>query len=447
MGMQEKVDSLRPQILEELGESEPACAAFLSEAKWVASDFCIEFRVASNFALQNLTEPVKRELIKEKIRHHFPGLAVNTICDSTLTHSEVGSSEAEEGNALQSRPSPVRSSLPMFTFEQFVEGDSNRLARALAMEVAQGAGPMAVLLYGSTGCGKTHLLKAAARHSSEKFGIEVRYVTGEGFLNDFTANVRGEYAAMHAFRMRYRRVDLLILDDIHFLARGKKEDTVQELLSTWREREERGAPMLLGSTEPVEDLKFPPELRSRLLGACRAEIRQPEKELRVLIVLKIAERLGMEFERSWAQAIVERSEGVRELESELVRLHAYVAHLGRTLDDALIAELFEAKPIDVTFDRIVRAVAEHYGILEKDLLSRSKSRRVADPRQMVMFLAYEMMKGTSFFEIGQRLGRDHSTVMHARRKMLARADSHTEKEKTKFKHDVDAIKIAVAKRA
>lgn len=445
IGIQEKVEHLRPQIVKELGESDPVCAAFLGEAKWAATDFCLELQVASNFALGSLTDTVKQELIKEKIRHHFPGLTVNIIYDPTLMRSEVCPSEAEEGGAFRSWPSPTAGFLPIFTFEQFVVSDSNHLACALAMEVAQGTGPRAVLLYGSTGCGKTHLLKAAARHSSERFGIKARYVTGEGLLNDYVVSSHGGNLAMHAFRERYRRSDLLVLDDVHFLARGKKEDTVQELLSTWREREERGAPMLLGSTEPVDDLKFPPELRSRLLGACRAEIRQPEKELRVSIVLKIAERLGMKFERSWAQAIVERSgQNAREPGSELMRLHMHVSRLGRTLDNELIVELFAANPDNVTFDRIVSAVVQHYGILEKDLRSKNKSRRVADPRQMVMFLAYEMMKGASFSEIGQALGRDPTTVMYAHRKMLARAASHTE---IKFKRDVDAIKVAVTKRA
>jgi len=319
--------------------------------------------------------------------------------------------------------SPKKSNLiPEFTFGSFVEGKSNHIALAASRQIGEGLknsyNPL--FIYGGVGLGKTHLMHAVgnellAKNSTKK----IAYVHSERFVSDMVKSL--QLGAISEFKQYYRSLDALLIDDIQFFA--KKEQSQEELFHTFNSLLERGSQMILTCDRyPKEIDGLEDRLKSRLGWGLPVVIEPPELETRVAILLSKARSMNQELDEESAFFIAQKvRSNVRELEGALKRVVANSNFTGRPITIDLIKDslkdLLAIQARQVSVENIQKTTAEYYNIKLSDLLSKRRSRSVARPRQMAMFLAKELTN-YSLPEIGESFGgRDHTTVIHACKKI------------------------------
>lgn len=307
---------------------------------------------------------------------------------------------------------------PKYTFASFVVGASNELAHAAAFSVAQGPGKEynPLFLYGRVGLGKTHLLQAIGNALKEKGdNKKIQYLSSEKFTNEFIQAVHGQ--KIKEFRDKYRKVDVLLVDDVQFIAR--KERTQEEFFHTFNALYENNKQVVLSSDRPPKSIDAMDErLRSRFEGGMIADIGYPELEMRILILKERAKERGIALPENVIQYIAEYiKSNIRELEGALNVLlaSARVNHAEITLEKAqkYLAPIIKRPRRIISLKKILKTVADFYDITDKDLLSQNRKRDVSHPRQVLMYLMREELKN-SYPLIGSKLGgRDHTTVIHA----------------------------------
>jgi chromosomal replication initiator protein len=320
---------------------------------------------------------------------------------------------------------------PKLTFEQFVIGDSNRLAHAAALTVAempaQAYNPL--FICGPPGVGKTHLLSAIATLLlSHSPGLMVRCTTGEAFTNEFLGALGGRHT--EDFKARFRHVDVLLMDDVQFLER--KARTEEEFFHTFNALHDGGRQIVITSDRPPRDLQaLEDRLRERFQAGLVADVKPPDLSTRLTILRKRAQHDRVEMSDDLPlRVIAERIDtNVRALEGALIRVIAFSSLTGRPLTGELTVEVLDSLyPQQRTSPRAQRrsigeiqvAVGEHFGVSPEELLSSTRTLRVAWPRQVAMYLARELT-GESLPAIGRQFGgRDHTTVLHAWRRASAR---------------------------
>jgi chromosomal replication initiator protein len=315
-----------------------------------------------------------------------------------------------------------------FTFDNFVEGKSNQLARAAAWQVADNPkhGYNPLFLYGGVGLGKTHLMHAVGNHLLAKNpNAKVVYLHSERFVADMVKAL--QLNAINEFKRFYRSVDALLIDDIQFFA--KKERSQEEFFHTFNALLEGGQQVILTSDRyPKEIEGLEERLKSRFGWGLTVAVEPPELETRVAILMKKADQARVELPHDAAFFIAQRiRSNVRELEGALKRVIAHSHFMGRDITIELIREslkdLLALQDKLVSIDNIQRTVAEYYKIKISDLLSKRRSRSVARPRQVAMALSKELTNH-SLPEIGDAFGgRDHTTVLHACRKIAELRES------------------------
>jgi chromosomal replication initiator protein len=301
-----------------------------------------------------------------------------------------------------------------YTFENFVVGPSNRLAhaasRAVAERPAHAYNPL--FLYGGVGLGKTHLLHAIGNECHAK-NLRVLYVSSEEFTNDLVNAIRGR--ATDAFRDRYRQIDVLLIDDIQFIA--GKEATQEEFFHTFNTLHRQENQIVISSDRPPNALVTLEErLLSRFEWGLTVDIQVPDYETRLAILRAYAERSGRSIEPEYLEMIAGQvKNNVRELEGTLTRVIAYRELSGEPLSAGkLEAMLAESSPRhqELTENQIIAAVSDQFGIDRERLIGRERTRQVALPRQVAMYLIREETDA-SLPEIGESLGgRDHTTVLY-----------------------------------
>jgi chromosomal replication initiator protein len=301
-----------------------------------------------------------------------------------------------------------------YTFETFVVGTSNRLAHAAAQAVAESPAKAynPLFLYGGVGLGKTHLLHAVG-YACLKAGLQVRYVSSEEFTNDLVNSIRTHNTM--AFRERYRRIDVLLIDDIQFIA--GKESTQEEFFHTFNTLHGGDKQIVLTSDRPPRSLVTLEErLRSRFEWGLTADIQAPDFETRLAILRSKAERHGRHVPAEILENIAQRVQSnIRELEGALTRVLAYADLKGELLSDELVntalADLL-VRTGSLNGKQVIGAVAERYSLGVEQLLGRDRSRDVALPRQIAMYLIREETDA-SLPKIGEMLGgRDHTTILY-----------------------------------
>ena len=301
-----------------------------------------------------------------------------------------------------------------YTFDSFVVGASNRLPHAAALAVAENPAKAynPLFLYGGVGLGKTHLLHAVG-HTCVAAGLRVLYVSSEEFTNDLINAIRSH--TTDAFRERYRRMDVLLVDDIQFIA--GKESTQEEFFHTFNTLHGQEKQIVISSDRPPKAMVTLEErLRSRFEWGLTADIQPPDFETRLAILRSKAERAERTVESEYLEIIARRVQSnIRELEGALTRVLAFSdlsgVPLSRDLVEATLADM-QARPSAVTPDRIIAAVAAQFAVDEDRLLSNDRTRQVALPRQVAMFLIREGTNA-SLPQIGEVLGgRDHTTIMY-----------------------------------
>ena len=336
--------------------------------------------------------------------------------DNLPEESETDLVEAESSAQSQDLSLRANSKInPRYTFENFVVGASNRLAHAACMAVAENPAQAynPLFLYGGVGLGKTHLLHAIG-NAALKQGLQVMYVSSEEFTNDLINAIRTHNTP--AFRDHYRRIDVLLIDDIQFIA--GKESTQEEFFHTFNTLHGQEKQIVISSDRPPKAMVTLEErLRSRFEWGLTADIQPPDLETRIAILRSKAERQGRQVPDEILETIARLVQSnIRELEGALIRVLAFSELSGHPLSTQVVQiALADLLPQRGSLEpgQIIDAVADVFGLSRDELVGRSRSHDIALPRQVAMYLMREEVNA-SLPQIGEALGgRDHTTVMYA----------------------------------
>jgi chromosomal replication initiator protein len=404
--------------------SKPSFEAFLKAMRPMTLERDVfVFSVPSLFAKEWL-EGRYRGLIAETLREVLTrGVDVRFIvADTEPAAGAAPAAPAPRDAYVQPAKQPyveTPSFTSKYTFDTFVVGSGNRFAHAAALAVAETPARAynPLFIYGGVGLGKTHLLQAIGHHVlTHKQTARVMYVSSERFTNEMINAIRDD--KMVEFRNRYRNVDVLLIDDIQFLA--GKERTQEEFFHTFNTLHESSRQLIISSDrQPREIPTLEDRLRSRFEWGLIADIQPPDYETRIAILRKKAELDAITVPDEVTQYIAQRiSSNIRELEGALSRLraHAEMQRVPISIDlaaDVLKELLPQARIRPVTILSIQRAVAEFFGIRIEEMKAKRRTKGVAFPRQVAMYLSRELTDA-SLPRIGEEFGgRDHTTVMHA----------------------------------
>ena len=400
---------------------------------WVSahySDRLLELWQSENNAVRRISFVISPQGARDRPEEHpRKEGATPTAVATTADPVPDGSPEVVEDKAQLSGPLD-----PRLSFENFVVGKPNELAHAAARRVAEACAASKrsvpfnpLFLYGGVGLGKTHLMHAIAWHVRKTApSCKVIYLSAEKFMYQFIRALR--FRSTMDFKEQFRSVDLLMIDDVQFIS--GKDSTQEEFFHTFNALVDQNRQIVISADKSPSDLEGLEErMRSRLGWGLVADIHPTTYELRLGILESKADQMGLRLPQKVMEFLAHKiTSNVRELEGALNRLgaHAQLVRRDLTLENAqeLLRDLLRASERRVTIDEIQRRVAEHFNIKMVEMTSSRRARVVARPRQVAMYLAKQLTQ-RSLPEIGRKFGgRDHTTVMHAVRKIeeLTRSD-------------------------
>ena len=338
-----------------------------------------------------------------------------------LNESEIENLEEED------RPANIKKSCPnlnpKYTFDTFVIGNSNRFAHAACVAVAESPAKAynPLFLYGGVGFGKTHLMHAIGHHIiSEKKDPKVAYVSSEKFTNELINSIKND--RNEEFRNKYRNVDILLIDDIQFIA--GKEGTQEEFFHTFNALHEANKQIIISSDRPPKEIPtLEDRLRSRFEMGLITDIQAPDFETRIAILRKKAQMESIDVPNEVTTYIAKNiKSNIRELEGALTRVVAYSSLTNRSISFDLATEALKdiitsSKTEEITVNRIKEKVSNVFNIKMEDFNSKKRTRSIAYPRQIAMYISRELTD-LSLPKIGEEFGgRDHTTVIHAHDKI------------------------------
>ena len=381
----------------------------------------VTFNTTSEFRLKFLNERY-RPLIEERFLS-AAGLAVTVKFNFVGTHFDSESLLRR----IRGEASPVEkpaetvedggaANRAKYTFDNFIEGDSNRFARAVCLQVA--AHPYTVynplFIYGPSGVGKTHLMFAVINEIRRTMPeTKVCYTKGDDFVNYLVDCIRNNN--MNAFRQRYRSCDVLLVDDIQFIA--GKEATQNELFHTFQGLFDEGKQIILASDRPPKDINpLEERLRSRFEGGLLADINPPNLELRVAILKQRAEDLGVQIPNEVLSFLAENlRSNIRQIEGAIKKLTAKSLVEGRQISMELAREcigelLGDAEPVDVTIEKIFSVIYKTYNVTKEELVGKKRNKEIVQARHVAIALIRDITE-ISLKRIGKIFSRDHATVM------------------------------------
>lgn len=403
------------------------------EAQISKASFDTWFKPTKALALRNglLYIEVPSEYAKDWLEERYMIVlqeALSSIIDEApsvrlvLPGNGVSLDASDKAARQQPRVPDVGNALlnPKYTFSTFVVGDSNRFAHAAALAASEAPGRAynPLFVYGGVGLGKTHLMQAIGHFTIEQSsaGVEVVYLSSEKFTNEMINSIRD--SKMEEFRERYRSVDVLLIDDIQFLA--GRERTQEEFFHTFNALHESNKQIVISSDRPPKEIPtLEDRLRSRFGWGLIVDIKLPDLETRVAILKKKANVEGIPIMDDVLLYIATQVQSnIRELEGALVRVEAYARLEQRPVTVDFVAEALKdmisvKRPTVLTIDRIQNLVAKHYSLKPEELKAKKRTQAVAFPRQIAMYICRELTD-YSLPKIGEEFGgRDHTTVMHA----------------------------------
>lgn len=339
------------------------------------------------------------------------------------------SSSSATPSTESSEPSTLAPLNPHYTFDEFVVGNSNRVAHAAAMAITDRPGQSynPLFLYGGTGVGKTHLVQAIGNAlQSQKPPLKVIYCSIEKFMNDFIDSIRFHNKNTTEFKKKYRSADVLIIDDIQFIS--GKETTQEEFFHTFNELHASGRQIILCSDRPPREIaSLTDRLTSRFEGGLTVDIAPPDFETRSAIIRAKADRLGLELTGDIADYLASlAAENIRSIEGMILKLQSFAISTTQPLSLPLVQSMFASQsPAPASRqpnpNEILKLICETYGVTLKDITGKKRTKNLVDPRQMAMYLLRQDI-GLNLQSIGQLLGgRDHTTVMHGIEKVSQQA--------------------------
>jgi chromosomal replication initiator protein len=437
-----ELTQLWERVVLEISTGEPQHRAFLAMTKPLGllpnEDGPASLLVAApNSFAKDVLESRLRPAINEVLTRELSGATnIAVMVDESIELADLpepaiivelprpGTGRENQSDIRSSTTEPSSSQLnERYTFETFVTGESNRFARAAAIAVAEAPAKAynPLFIYGDSGLGKTHLLHAIGAYSRELFpNIRVRYVSSEEFTNDFINSIRDDKAT--SFQRRYRDLDVLLIDDIQFLE--NKERTQEEFFHTFNTLHNAKKQIVISSDRSPKQLTtLEDRLRSRFAWGFTIDVQPPELETRIAILRKKAAQDRLNAPDDVLEYIASKiSTNIRELEGALIRVTAF-ASLNRQSVDMGLAEIVlkDLMPnetnLEITAATIMAQTATFFKLTLEDLCGTSRSRALVEARQIAMYLCRELTD-LSLPKIGQTFGgRDHTTVMHADRKI------------------------------
>jgi len=389
-------------------------------------------------ALQNntLTISAPNEFAKDWLQERYTQLINDTLIEVTGANLSVKFviPDDENSESTKSSPKPVSSINPIgetkktmlnpkYTFDSFVIGSGNRFAHAASLAVAEAPAKAynPLFIYGGVGLGKTHLMHAIGHYVREHDkNAKVVYITSEKFTNEFINAIMDNKTI--AFRNKYRSVDVLLIDDIQFIA--GKESTQEEFFHTFNALHEENKQIIISSDRPPKEIPtLEDRLRSRFEWGLITDITPPDLETRIAILNKKAKAEGLDIPNEVMLYIANQIDtNIRELEGALIRVVAYSSLVNQDIDAALAADALKDiipsnKPKEITIQMIQEFVGEKYNVKVEEILAKKRTKAIVLPRQIAMYLSRELTD-SSLPNIGKEFGgRDHTTVLHAHDKI------------------------------
>lgn len=407
---------------------EKACVLLKGEMNEVSYNTWIQTSL-SPLSLEgdSMTLCASAEYMKTMIANRYATLIMNCltkVAGHRITVDIVTRAQADARAAKAPAADPVfeTSSVqlnPKYTFDTFVVGNGNRFAHAASLAVAESPAEAynPLFIYGGVGLGKTHLMHAIGHYVQQQYPqMRLLYITSENFTNELISAIQQNRNM--EFRNRFRNVDILMVDDIQFIA--GRDSTQEEFFHTFNALHTAGKQIILTSDKPPKDIaRLEERLCSRFEWGLIADIQRPDVETRIAILRKKAMTDNIQVDDGVLELIASRIDSnIRELEGSLTRVVAYANLVHRpisidTCEEALKEVFAQKAPKRITAEGIVETVSGYYGLAPADLTGPKRRREITVPRQIAMFLTREMT-GMSLPQIGQAFGgRDHSTVLYS----------------------------------
>lgn len=382
-------------------------------------------------ALKNIVDHNYKDVLKKCTNAVFPSiLDIEIITEDELPN--VGKVEQEVDIPVSANyvndTEDNANFVSQYTFENFVVGKSNEYAHAVARAVAENPGSKynPVFIWGGVGLGKTHLMHAIGNSLLRNFPEKkIMYVTCDQFVNEFIESLHDttNANAMKNFRAKYRKLDVLMMDDVQFLA--NKEGTQEEMFHTFNELYLADKQIILSSDRPPKEIKIEERLKTRFATGVIADIQPPNLETRIAILQKKCNAKGYTLNIKVLGLIAEKiTNNIREMEGMLNRIISYSTLVGgdpndlNIVNDALRDYADSSNDI-ITIDHIVNATCEYFRVKREDLIGKKKNKEIVVPRQICIYLICDILgQSVPLVSIGEYFGgRDHTTVMHARDKI------------------------------
>jgi chromosomal replication initiator protein len=389
------------------------------------SDSQITLSVPSSFIKDQISQRYLQR-IEERLAE-LVGHELSVKFSVQKKSSARGSPEEQLRSPKTEEPSTRKRQHPQlnkeYTFERFIIGESNSFAAnaALAISKNPGTGYNPCLIYGGVGLGKTHLVQAIGNSAYREFpDLKVAYVTVETFANEFILSIQKKTG--HQFKNKYRLVDILLIDDIQFLE--GKEGTQEELFHTFNALYDSNKQMVFTSDRPVSEIRsLSDRLRSRFERGLNVDLQPPNYETRIAILNRKVEEKKVKILDEVVELICRNiNTNVRDLEKALTKLIAYAELVNKhiTLDIARqqLKDFFvQPSQKNITIEQIQKIVSDYFGLTYKDLRGKRRTKAIAFPRQVAMYLSRELTEYSTTEVGGEFGGRDHTTVMHARQRI------------------------------
>lgn len=376
------------------------------------------------------------ERMREGLMEHFKldKIVVLTPQEKDEYIDTFNKSHSSAEVVLEDKPTTTQNPFnPRYTFDNFVVGTTNKVIYAAARAVAECPAVRfnPLFIYGGSGLGKTHLLHAIGNYiwAHKNGSLNIVYVTCEQFTNDFLEALRvRQEKGMDAFHKQYRRADVLLIDDIQFIS--NKKSVQEEFFNVFNDLYQAGKQIIISSDRPPKEIATLEErLRSRFSGGFMQDIQAPDFETRLLIIQKKIELESYEFEKGLDYELAERLSNlnIREMEAILSKIyflanfHGKVVATRAEMDEVLLREGNTAPVVEnsntLTPDRIIQAVCQYFSIDKNDLVGRKRNKEIVEPRQICIYLMWSQL-AIPLLTIGKMFGRDHTTIIHARDKIM-----------------------------
>ena len=386
--------------------------------------------LAGSKALKNIVVNNYKDVLKKATAKVFPSIIdIEIITEEDVPHLGAVQKEVDipVSSAYVADVEEKACFVAQYTFDNFVVGKSNEYAHAVARAVAENPGTKynPVFLWGGVGLGKTHLMHAIGNMLQRNFPEKrIMYVTCDQFVNEFIESLHNntDPNAMKHFRAKYRKLDVLMMDDVQFLA--NKEGTQEEMFHTFNELYLADKQIILSSDRPPKEIKIEERLKTRFATGVIADIQPPNLETRIAILQKKCNAKGYNINFNVLSLIAERiTTNIREMEGMLNRIISYSTLVGGdpndmgVVNDAL-RDYASAEKEVITIDQVVSATCEYFRIKKEDLIGKKKNKEIVVPRHICVYLICDILEGTPLEAIGEYFGgRDHTTMIHARDKI------------------------------